>query len=172
MTAARQPRVSVPPAPGDGIVIRRAETDDLDALVALEERSFDADRMRRRQYRRHLESDSAQVLVASRQRLLGSVVVFFRKGSSRARLYSLAIDATARGQGIGARLLEAAVAAASRQRCTAMRLEVRIDNAAAIALYERHGFRRIGRYDRYYQDGADAWRYERRLDPDAPPSGG
>lgn len=172
MPAVRQARVSVSPAPGDGIVIRRAETDDLDALVALEERSFDADRMSRRQYRRHLESDSARVLVASRQQLLGSVVVFFRKDSAQARLYSLAIDAAARGQGIGARLLEAALAAAGRQRCTAMRLEVRTDNAAAIALYERHGFRRIGRYERYYQDGADAWRYERSLDPGTPAGGG
>src|SRR3546814_8244809 len=45
--------------------------------------------------------------------------------------------------------------------CHALRLEVCIDNAAAIGLYERCGFVRIGRYAHYYQDGADAWRYER-----------
>ena len=36
----------------------------------------------------------------------------------------------------------------------ALRLEVRSDNAAAIALYERLGFRQFGRYEDYYADGA------------------
>ena len=145
--------------------VRRAEPGDLDALVALEERSFAGDRMSRAQYRRHLDSASALVLIASRQhRLLGSAVLFLRKRSVNARLYSLAIDAEARGQGIGAALLQACMQAARSRHCTALRLEVRTDNAAAIGLYERAGFQRIGRYAAYYEDGADAWRYARALD--------
>ncbi|MGB3840666.1 MAG: GNAT family N-acetyltransferase, partial [Rhodanobacter sp.] len=48
--------------------------------------------------------------------------------------------------------------------CDRLRLEVRPDNAAAIRLYERAGFRRFGAYRRYYEDGTDAWRYEQALD--------
>jgi ribosomal protein S18 acetylase RimI-like enzyme len=44
-----------------------------------------------------------------------------------------------------------------------LRLEVRADNVAAIRLYERHGYRRIGRLAAYYDDGADGWRYEQPL---------
>jgi ribosomal-protein-alanine N-acetyltransferase len=36
-------------------------------------------------------------------------------------------------------------------------LEVRADNAAAIALYESLGFRCDARRERYYADGTDAW---------------
>jgi [ribosomal protein S18]-alanine N-acetyltransferase len=42
---------------------------------------------------------------------------------------------------------------------------VRQDNAAAIRLYERRGYRRIGAYAAFYEDGADAWRYQKDLRP-------
>ena len=39
-----------------------------------------------------------------------------------------------------------------------MLLEVRVDNAPALCLYERHGFRRMGLRKRYYQpEGVDAY---------------
>jgi hypothetical protein len=44
-----------------------------------------------------------------------------------------------------------------------MRLEVRPDNAWAIALYERLGYHEFGKYLDYYEDHADALRYEKRL---------
>ncbi|MEO6798315.1 MAG: GNAT family N-acetyltransferase [Rhodanobacter sp.] len=155
------------PSPATGSVrVRRADMSDLDDLVALEQRTFDGDRMSRDQYRRHLDSDSAQILLASagQRAFFGSVVLFFRKRSSVARVYSLATQPEARGQGIGAALLEAAVAASRRRGCRVLRLEVRTDNAAAIALYERTGYQRIGEYRHFYEDGADAWRYEKPLD--------
>jgi [ribosomal protein S18]-alanine N-acetyltransferase len=155
----------MPPAPAS-LRVRRAASSDLDDLVALEQRSFNSDRLSRAQYRRHLDSDSAVVLVASANHhlFLGSAVLFFRKRSSVARLYSLATQPEARGKGVGAALLEAAAMTARRRGSRALRLEVRTDNAAAIGLYERHGFRRIGSYAQYYGDGSDAWRYELALD--------
>lgn len=148
-----------------GVLVRRAVVSDLDQLVALEQRSFSGDRLSRAQYRRHLDSHSALVLKARTDapQLLGSTVLFFRRHSHLARLYSLATLPEARGRGIGAALLEAAAAAAVVHGSHALRLEVRTDNTGAIALYERAGFRRIGSYQHYYQDGADAWRYERSL---------
>ena len=89
------PRVPPPPAPqhSDALPsprIRRADAVDLDALVALEERVFRHDRLSRAQFRRHLDSDSALVLIAKEDgRLLGVAVVFFRRGARVARLYSL-----------------------------------------------------------------------------------
>jgi ribosomal protein S18 acetylase RimI-like enzyme len=120
-------------------------------------------------YRRHRASPRAALLVAAAAGapLHGSALVFFRRGSTLARLYSIATAPAARGQGLGARLLAAAEQAAQARGCRALRLEVRVDNAAAIALYERAGFRRIGRYEGYYEDGADAWRYEKTLPPPA-----
>jgi [ribosomal protein S18]-alanine N-acetyltransferase len=155
------------PTPATAAVrVRRAELSDLDDLVALENSTFDHDLLSRAQYRRHLDSDSALVLVASasHRRFLGTAVVFFRKGSRVARLYSIASKPEARGKGVGTALLEAVEATARQRRCQSVRLEVRDDNASAIRLYERHGYRHIGHYPHYYEDGSHAWRYEKSLD--------
>jgi len=63
-----------------------------------------------------------------------------------------------RGQGIGRRLLEACIEKAWSKGMTRVDLETRADNAAAIALYEKVGFRREGlarnamRFDGVYYD--------------------
>jgi ribosomal-protein-alanine N-acetyltransferase len=145
--------------------VRRAELSDLDDLVALEEATFAHDRLSRAQYRRHLDSETAQVLVASanHRRFLGTAVVFFRKASRVARLYSLATRPETRGKGVGSALVEAAEQSARLRGCTSLRLEVRDDNHVASRLYERLGYRRIGALPAYYQDGGDGLRYEKQL---------
>lgn len=147
------------------IAIREARRGDLDALLALELASFSGDRLSRCQYRHHLGSRSARVLVAADGDLLGSAVLLLRADSRSARLYSLAVAARARGRGVGSALLEAAIRTAQAAERDGLRLEVRVDNAAAIAFYERHGLRRFGVRRHYYADGADAWRYARDLGP-------
>lgn len=152
----------MPPA---NVRVRSAELSDLDDLVALEEHSFTSDRLSRAQFRRHLDSDSAKVLVASTgpHRFLGTAVVFFRKRSGVARLYSIATHHAARGQGVGSVLLDAIEHLARRRQCRVLRLEVRADNTSAIRLYERLGYRRLCALAKYYADGADGWRYEKLL---------
>lgn len=148
--------------------LRRARPADLAALVDLELASFAYDRMSARQFRRHLSSPSAAVLLAEGDDgLLGSTIVFFRRGSTRARLYSLATAAAARGRGIGKTLLAAAEDLARERGMRELSLEVRRDNGAAVRLYEAHGYRRTASLENYYDDGAPAWRYEKSLQADA-----
>ncbi|WP_083897161.1 GNAT family N-acetyltransferase [Azospirillum sp. B506] len=68
-----------------------------------------------------------------------------------------------RGLGIGRRLLTALETAAATTGCRGMRLEVRADNAAAIALYTAAGYRRFAIYPDYYEDGMAAFRLEKLL---------
>jgi hypothetical protein len=49
-----------------------------------------------------------------------------------------------------------------------MRLEVRADNAAAIALYQRLGYKAFGRHLDYYEDHAEAIRLHKRIIGRAP----
>lgn len=151
--------------------IRPARAADADALAALEWRCFPGDRMSARQYRRHAASPRAVVLLAADAGglVIGGAVVLFRAGSAKGRLYSIAVDPAARGRGLGAALLAAAEAAARRRGATSLRLEVRQDNPVAIALYEARGYRRTGARARFYEDGADAWCYERPLAVHRPP---
>lgn len=58
-----------------------------------------------------------------------------------------------RRQGIGQALLEACE---QRLQSHRIRLNVRYSNHAAIRLYERNGYQRIGIWEKYYQDGEHA----------------
>ena len=53
-------------------------------------------------------------------------------------------------------LLTEMMSKARTDGATHMLLEVRTDNAPALALYERFGFMRISQRPRYYPDGGDA----------------
>ena len=122
--------------------------------------------MSRRQYRHHLASRAARVLAAVRgDALVGAAVVFFHGSHRIARLYSIAVAPEVRGAGIGEQLLAAAERDARARGSTSLRLEVRTDNPAAQGLYERRGYRRFGRKEGYYEDGAAALRYEKALAP-------
>ncbi len=145
-------------------VIRRAGPDDLDALVALENRCFDGDRMSRRSYAAALRNPRASVLAAmDGRKLVGAAVVLRRANSPAARLYSVAVDPALRGRGLGARLLGAAEQAAREGGAASLRLEVKERNKTALALYAKSGYGIIGRIAQYYDDGSDARRLEKAL---------
>ncbi len=151
-------------------MIRTATTDDLDALVELENRCFDLDRLTRRNFRYMLTKANAAMLVDDRQgQLAGYVLVLFHTGTSLARMYSLAVDEQFRGEGVGGALIEAAEAAALKVGCVYMRLEVRPDNVGAIALYRNHGYRQFDVVDDYYEDHAEALRFEKLMVPHLEP---
>ncbi|WP_420960797.1 peptidase C39 family protein [Brucella sp. IR073] len=154
-----------------GASTRKATPDDIEALLRIEERCFDADRISRRSFRDLLASSTAETIVAEEDgAIIGYAMILFRKGTSLARLYSIAVDPDAKSRGVGTRLLEAAEQAAFDHDRLLLRLEVREDNARAIALYRRHGFRPLGRCLDYYADHSDALRFEKTLRGDAPVS--
>ena len=64
---------------------------------------------------------------------------------------SLAVHGSARRQGIGARLLDGAIAAVRASDVDSLYLEVRDSNAAARALYASRGFAEVGRRREYYR---------------------
>lgn len=151
-------------------MIRTASLDDLDALVDLENRCFELDRLSRRNFRYMLTKANAATLVEDcRGRLAGYVLVLFHTGTSLARMYSIAVAPETRGAGLGSTLIEAAEDAALKRGCVYMRLEVRPDNAGAIALYRKHQYRQFGVVDDYYEDHADALRFEKLLVPHLQP---
>ncbi|MDH1010156.1 GNAT family N-acetyltransferase [Pseudomonas nicosulfuronedens] len=146
------------------LLYRLAASDDLPRLSRLEEECFDQDRISARSFRRLIGAASAILLVAQREdELLGYALMLLRRGSDIARLYSLAVSRQGRGQGLGGALLERCEQWARERGCQRLRLEVRLDNASAIGLYERSGYLRFARSPGFYEDGSDAWRYEKTL---------
>ena len=137
--------------------IRPARTTDTKAIHALEMSLFEGDRLSRPSIRRLIGSPSAVVAVALADGMVvGAVVMLFRRGSRRARLYSLAVAVEFQNMRLGRRLLAHAHAAALQRGATELVLEVRADNLRARDLYRRCGFTQTGERAGYYQDGENA----------------
>ncbi|MHB8623404.1 MAG: GNAT family N-acetyltransferase [Sulfuricaulis sp.] len=148
---------------------RLATADDLDALVQLEDH-FPTDRLKRASFRHLLRHAHADVWVVENDALLaGNVVVLYRRGSKAARLYSLVVHPSQQRRGIARALLSAAEAAAADRGWTELRLEVRPDNAPAIAFYRKNDYRVSGMLKAFYEDGSDALRMTKRLAAAAKP---
>ena len=82
-----------------------------------------------------------------------------RRAPFEYEVHTIGVDPEYQGRGIGRRLLAKLLAFAEQG---AVFLEVRTDNAAAIALYESVGFVTVGLRKRYYRvSGADAYTMRR-----------
>jgi [ribosomal protein S18]-alanine N-acetyltransferase len=76
---------------------------------------------------------------------------------SESYVQTIAVAPAHQGNGLGTQLLIRLIDESARRGCRQLDLEVRADNAVAIGLYERHGFRQIGVRRHYYQpSGVDA----------------
>jgi len=135
-------------------LVRRATRNDIDALIAIEQRCFDGEQAFKRSHFRHLlTSPHAFCFVTEVEgRVVGSCIALHRRFGARitGRVYSLAVDPAAQGRGIGAMLLTAAVRRLQRFGAQRIYLEVSIHNDAAMRLYERYGFSGLRLLEHYY----------------------
>lgn len=148
----------------NNILIRHAELDDLEQLVALENVSFETDKLSRRSFRHWITTEHRALLVAEVEgRIVGYILIIYHPGTRLARIYSLAVAHQQRGSGIAKLLMAAGEQEAIEDGRLYLRLEVGIDNIAAINLYESLGFQKFGVYHDYYEDHKDALRYQKRI---------
>ena len=147
-----------------GLTVRRACVEDLDAIAKLERDSFPEDQVSRRSIGYFLRSPHMPVIAAAIDgELAGYALLSLRKDSQAVRVYSIAVDARFARRGVGSALLQACEKYARKHNKCQLTLEVRYDNAPAIALYEKWGFRLFGEHEDYYADGATALRYRKML---------
>jgi len=135
-----------------GLAIRAMTAADVPAVVALETAAFSTP-WQPETFEQLLGRDAVELLVMEESGPGGAAVVGYAVlwcVLDQGELANLAVLPGRRGQGLGARLLTEVVATCRRRGVTTLYLEVRDSNAAAIALYERFGFREIGRRKDYY----------------------
>ena len=141
---------------------RLATLDDIPALVELELECFNCDQLTKRSFRYFITKAQAQLWVIGHP-VAAYGLVLFHRGTSLARIYSLAVSVHARGKGYGRTLMEVVEKASAEQGALFVRLEVADDNTGAIALYESLKYQPIRRLHQYYEDGHDGIRMEKRL---------
>lgn len=148
--------------------VRAARLADLPALLAIERASFTTDRIAPKNLRRLLlRGHCALVVAETRRAVVGYALVLFRRGSRRARLYSLAVDPRHRRAGAATRLLSAIEKRVRGRGLLALTLEAGVANEAAATLYRRKGYRLLARLGPYYADGSHADRWIKSLAPRA-----
>jgi N-acetylglutamate synthase-like GNAT family acetyltransferase len=132
--------------PVDAPLVRRATRNDIDALIAIEQRCFDGEQAFKRSHLRHLlSSPHAICLVTEAEgRIVGSCIALHRRFGSRitGRIYSLAVDPAAQEQGVGSMLLDAAIRRLERRGIQRIYLEVSIHNGRGDSALRASPFRR------------------------------
>jgi ribosomal-protein-alanine acetyltransferase len=151
-------------AVNDALRIRPGRSADLDQLIHIEQTCFETDRLSRRSFVHFIKHGAHELLVITAGKsVLGYVLLLYRAGTNLARMYSIAVLPEAQGRGLSKRLLHTAEQAVLEHHCAFLRLEVNVNNAPAIGLYQHHGYRNIGRIKQYYDNGDDALRMEKHL---------
>ena len=125
-------------------------TDHIDQVAELERRCF-SDPWSRRMLAEHLENECAATLVAQGEdgTVLGyaGLLVVLDEGY----ITNVAVSPEYRRQGIASALLDVFTRFAEGNKLAFLTLEVRDTNAAARALYARHGYAEVGRRKNYYE---------------------
>src|SRR5690606_16103439 len=134
-------------------------------LGALEESFAPAERWSEHLWRDELDGPHHLVLVARHAAgLVGAAA--FSCVADVADLNRVVVDPSHRRRGLAGRLLADGLAWARGRGARRMLLEVRHDNAAALALYAAHGFGRIAERTDYYAPGIHAVVMELPLTPE------
>lgn len=146
-----------------------ATPDDADLLAELHATAFDPP-WSSHDVREVLEGPGAFGLFVADGPPLGMVLA--RAVAGEAEILTVAVTPPARRRGVGRALVEAAAGLARQAGAQDLFLEVAVDNAAAIALYEGLGFARAGRRKGYYARDAEGAvdALVLRLDLNSPPA--
>ena len=137
--------------------VRPAASDDVDAVVRLEQECLGVDAWSEALVREGILGDLPTItyLVAELDGELVGYAVTSSAGDI-AELQRIAVDEQHRRRGVAASLLAGVVDAARRTPADRLLLEVREDNRGAISFYAGQGFVEIDRRPRYYADGSTA----------------
>ena len=139
-------------------MIRVATLDDLESVLKLEQ-TFGAEAFTKKSLRHFIMIGSTLILEENEP--IGYSIVLFRKRSTLARLYSIAIAEPYQGKGYGRLLLESSESFAIAKGCDRMGLEVSENNVPARSLYEARGYGGARRLSWGYNDGSAALRLSR-----------
>jgi ribosomal-protein-alanine N-acetyltransferase len=139
------------------VQVRAAAEADLDAVVASEQANLGADAWSAGLLAEGVAGrvpHTSYLVAEVGGRVAGHAVVSVVVDV--AELQRIAVDAEHRRGGVASALLDACVGAARAGGANRLLLEVREDNAGALAFYAARGFTEVDRRPRYYRDGATA----------------
>jgi ribosomal-protein-alanine N-acetyltransferase len=139
------------------IIYREANAFDLPVFVSLDKELFPYSPWSSSQYKEEFSSPTRHFVVAvdDQQSIVGYAGVF-APGAAEADILTVGVVPDHRGKGIAKALMGLITDWAILQGSTAMMLEVKVDNAEAIGLYESLGYSKLNVRKDYFGAGLDA----------------
>jgi ribosomal-protein-alanine N-acetyltransferase len=138
-------------------VLRDARIEDLEALYRLDAICFEPGiAYTRHDLRRFLRLQTARSAVAEIGGEVAGFALGHRPRQGVAHVLTLDVHPRFRRRGLGEALLREVLSRLGEDGATETRLEVDVTNSAAIAFYERFGFRTLRRLENYYAAGRPA----------------
>lgn len=139
------------------ITYRVANAFDLPVFVSLDKDLFPYSPWSASQYKEEFSSPTRHFVVAvdEAQNIVGYAGVF-APGAAEADILTVGVVPEHRGKGIAKALMGLITDWAKVQGSTAMMLEVKVDNAEAIGLYESLGYSKLNIRKDYFGLGLDA----------------
>lgn len=138
-------------------MIRAAEDQDLDRIAELEKVLFADSPWPWKEFEHELHENPFAILLVDEEegRVVGYLDYWILY--EQAQVATIGVDPEYQNRGIGSALLSYAEKDAADQGCETFSLEVRVSNAKARHLYEKHGFIQVNIRKGYYENGEDAY---------------
>jgi len=139
------------------ITYRVANAFDLPVFVSLDKELFPYSPWSTSQYKEEFSSPTRHFVVAvdTEQNIVGYAGVF-APGGAEADVLTVGVIPSQRGKGIAKALMALITDWAKEQGSIAMMLEVKVDNAEAIGLYQSLGYSQLNIRKDYFGAGLDA----------------
>ena len=138
-------------------MIRAAEDQDLERIAELENVLFADSPWPWKEFEHELHENPFAILLVDEEegRVVGYLDYWILY--EQAQVATIGVDPEYQNRGIGSALLSYAEKDAADQGCETFSLEVRVSNAPARHLYEKHGFIQVNIRKGYYENGEDAY---------------
>ena len=135
------------------IKIETASIRLIDKLFQIEEQCFDEEAFTKQQISYLLTDYNTIALAANvNNDLTGFIIAQLELDSDRlyGHIITINVAAAYRRKGIGTRMLSEIETILKQKGISEIQLEVREDNSAALKLYQKSGYQRIGKLENYY----------------------
>lgn len=133
--------------------IEKASIEHLDRLCEIEMKCFETEAFTKQQIA-YLLTDSDSVIFVSKVkgRIVGFIIgkTYMDKKPATGQILTIDVSPKHRRKGIGQRLLQEIEKTFKDKGVKTCCLEVRENNFVALSLYEKLGYRKIGRVENYY----------------------
>jgi len=137
------------------ITVEDASIKHLDKLYEIEMKCFKKEAFTKQQIAQLLKNPNSISLIAKDNgNIVGFVIgmLSVEDGSLVGHILTIDVSPNHRRKGVGIKLLQEIEKIFKNKQAIACRLEVREDNVAALNLYQKLGYRGVGKLEYYYGD--------------------